>query len=151
MLYLDWEYRIMKNLDLNKSLEQLENDQWIKPDFDSSLVEKCHQLRKLPLRELNVESYRILIGQNIGLQYLIPLAIQELQKNPLAEGDFYEGDLLCNVLRVEKKFWDDNKELIVAVREIINVAQKMIKDTEMEIKNDIGDAILVFEKSVENK
>ena len=142
----------MKNIDLNKSLEEIENEHWDKEGFDSTLIEKCYQLRKLPLRELNVESYRILIGQNVGLPYLIPLALKELQKDPLVEGDFYRGDLLCNVLTIDKKFWNDNKELISVVKSIVESAQKKIKSDNLkdttEIIKNIDDAIKVFKRNI---
>lgn len=51
-----------------------------------------------------------MIGQNIGLDYLIPLAIDKLKDNILAEGDFHEGDFLKNVLTCNKKYWLNNKE-----------------------------------------
>ena len=46
-----------------------------------------------------VEDLRIMIGQEIGLDYLIPVAVAELEREPLAEGDYYPGDLLANVIR----------------------------------------------------
>jgi len=41
-----------------------------------------------------------MIGQGIGLRFLLPRALEELQKNPFAEGDFFEGDLLVAVAGV---------------------------------------------------
>jgi len=46
------------------------------------------------LRQFSVEDLHIMVGQSIGLPYSVPLALQHLPKNPLAEGDFYLGDLL---------------------------------------------------------
>ena len=46
-----------------------------------------------------------MIRQSIGLKFLIPFAIDVLEKNPFVSGDHYFGDLLCAVLSVEKKFW----------------------------------------------
>ena len=81
-----------------KTLENLEKDFWGKPDFDSHLVTRCYELRKLPLDNFTTEDLRIMIGQEIGLDYLIPLAIEVLTIDLFAEGDFFEGDLLKNVL-----------------------------------------------------
>jgi hypothetical protein len=39
-----------------------------------------------------------MIGQKIGLPYLVPLAINALEQDPLAQGDYYPGDLLANVI-----------------------------------------------------
>lgn len=50
-----------------------------------------------------------MIGQQIGLDYLIPLALEVLRKDLFAEGDLFEGDLLKNVLAIKTEFWDKNK------------------------------------------
>jgi hypothetical protein len=36
---------------------------------------------------------------------LVPLAVARLDREPLAEGDFYPGDLLAAVLRVPAEYW----------------------------------------------
>lgn len=46
-----------------------------------------------------------MIGQRIGLPWLFPLALEALEAEPLAEGDFYPGDLLAAVLRVGPDLW----------------------------------------------
>ena len=78
----------------SKTVENLENDFWGEPMDDSHLVLTCHRLRKKPLGDFETEDLRIMIGQNIGLKYFIPLAIDTLLDNVLAEGNLYEGDLL---------------------------------------------------------
>ena len=50
-----------------------------------------------------VEDLQIMIGQQIGLPYLVPITLQRLRANVLAEGAFYPGDLLANVLRVDEQ------------------------------------------------
>tara|TARA_Y100001935_G_C16836761_1_gene282061 strand:- start:36 stop:443 length:408 start_codon:yes stop_codon:yes gene_type:complete len=89
-----------------KSLESLEKDNWgAIPTDESYLVTTCYSLRKSPLNKLNVENLRMLIGQNIGLKYLIPIALDILEQNVMAEGDFYEGDLLKSVLTSNPEYW----------------------------------------------
>ena len=51
-----------------------------------------------------------MIGQQISLRFLIPRAIDVLRTNPLAEGDYYPGDLLTAVLRADKAYWQANVE-----------------------------------------
>lgn len=80
--------------DLSKTLEELEGDVWPDPTYDSYLVTTVHTLRKKPVREFEVEDLRIMIGQGVGLKYLLPEVFKVLMDNPLAGGDFYEGDLL---------------------------------------------------------
>ncbi len=83
---------------VHRTLEQLEKDVWSEPDYPSHLVETCHRLRKKPLRDFTTEDLRIMIGQDIGTPFLLPLALDRLEDKPLAAGDFYEGDLLQAVL-----------------------------------------------------
>jgi contact-dependent growth inhibition (CDI) system CdiI-like immunity protein len=65
-------------------------------------------LRHVPLREFNSEDLRIMIGQNIGLQYLVPLALERLDRHSLTHGDYYPGDLLASTLRADHNFWRDH-------------------------------------------
>ncbi|PTX18272.1 hypothetical protein C8N40_10671 [Pontibacter mucosus] len=51
-----------------------------------------------------------MIGQNIGLRYLIPLALDKLDENILADGDLYDGDLLQVVLKSDKEYWKAERE-----------------------------------------
>ncbi len=95
---------------LSKTLENLEKSYWTESEHDSHLVTTCHKLRKKPLNEFEIEDFRIMIGQNIGLKFLIPLALDILENNILAEGNFYEGDLLLAVLTSEKHFWESQPE-----------------------------------------
>jgi len=95
----------MSDSDRSKSLQHLEGQDWGEPTYDSHLVTECHRLRRIPLHEFTAENLRIMIGQQIGLPYLIPLALEMLRGNPFTAGDLYEGDLLAAVLRADSRFW----------------------------------------------
>src|SRR5262245_53553124 len=92
----------------SSTLEQLEGKNWGEPSYDSHLVTECHRLRRVPLRDFTVENLRIMIGQDIGLRYLMPLAVAKLRNDPLAEGMHFPGDLMCSVLRVSREFWEND-------------------------------------------
>lgn len=96
---------------LHRTLEDLEGDRWGEPEYPSHLVTECHRLRKVPLREFTVENLRIMIGQNIGSRHLVPIALERLETDPLAEGDFCTGDLLCSVLSLPPEFWIEHPAL----------------------------------------
>ena len=81
-----------------KTLDELENVVWGPPPFDSHLVITCCRLRTKPIDEFTVEDLRIMIGQKISLQHLIPLAVSVVESEPLAQGSYFPGDLLANVL-----------------------------------------------------
>ncbi|WP_370027602.1 contact-dependent growth inhibition system immunity protein [Planotetraspora sp. GP83] len=50
-----------------------------------------HRLRTpgKPLADLTIEDLRLLIGQRIGLPCLVPIAVEWLDHDPMAEGDMY--------------------------------------------------------------
>jgi CDI immunity proteins len=106
---------VKTGFDRNKSIEELEGVDWGEPNSDSSLVTTCHRLRRKPLNRFTEEDLRIMIGQKISLPYLIPLAIERLEEDPLVETCFFRGDLLAVVLRVGEPFWSDHPELFERV------------------------------------
>ena len=97
--------------DRNKSLQQLDGQDWGEPTFDSHLVTECHRLHRVPLRDFTVEDLRITIGQNIGLEHLVPLALERLRDDPFAEGAHYPCDLLVTMLGAAAQFWQRHSEL----------------------------------------
>ena len=101
----------MTDFDRSKSLQDLEQQDWGEPTYHSSLVSTCHRLRRQPLNEFSVADLRIMIGQKIGLRFLVPLAAERLETEPLVEGYFYPGDLLGAVLMVDEAFWALQPEL----------------------------------------
>jgi hypothetical protein len=102
-----------------KTLEELDGEKWGEPNFPSHLVTTCHRLRNVPIGQLNVEELRILLGQSIGVTYLVPLALEILEANPLAEGDFYPGDLLCSVLRLNPNIWRQHPDWAAHLQSIV--------------------------------
>ena len=69
-----------------KSIEQLEKDIWNNPsEFPSDMVAKCYRFRKISIAELTNEQIRLLISQQIGVKYLIGIALEKLERNILTE------------------------------------------------------------------
>ena len=121
-----------------KSLENLENDYWREPTYDSNLVKTCHSLRKKPIKDFEIEDLRIMIGQNIGLKFLIPVALDKLRDNILAEGDYYEGDLLKAVLTSETEFWNTEPELTKDLEAIILDKEERLKEQAPELLKSLA-------------
>ena len=118
-----------------KTLETLENDEWGPDTYNSHLTSTIHQLRKKVLNDYTVEDIRITIGQQMGLPYLVLLAIDVLKENISAEGDLYEGDLLAAVLKINAKFWKDNSEYWNTVNSLIKTKKQKVM--QMKIDTDI--------------
>ncbi|MCW3816178.1 contact-dependent growth inhibition system immunity protein [Micromonospora sp. DR5-3] len=66
------------------TIEQLEFDVWPDPGPDASfLVRRCWELQRKPLAGFTVEDLRIMLGQEIGVPALLPIAVQVLLRDPL--------------------------------------------------------------------
>ena len=114
----------MRGFDTAKSLEQLEHFDYGKPDRDDTqLVKTCVKLARTPLDKFTIGDLHLMIGQRFGLQFLIPFAIERLQRDALIEARFYPGDLLVSVLQVEGEFWHEHPEWRV---EIARLAEQAI-------------------------
>ncbi|HWD05917.1 MAG TPA: contact-dependent growth inhibition system immunity protein [Amycolatopsis sp.] len=88
------------------TLEQLEAMSWgDAPADESYLVRTVHDLRRKPLGQMSVEDLRILLGQDEGTDFLLPYALTALEANPLAEGDYYPGDLLASAMSLPPERW----------------------------------------------
>ncbi|MFC4502147.1 MULTISPECIES: contact-dependent growth inhibition system immunity protein [Streptomyces] len=104
----------------DRSLEELERDRWSVPSGgETRLMATVRGLRRKPIGGLTVEDMRLLIRQDVGLAYLLPLAVEVLRVDPLAEGDMYEGDLLAAVLTRSAEVWSGSPELERDVRLIV--------------------------------
>jgi hypothetical protein len=110
----------------DKTLEELDGGNWGEPNYNSHLVTNCHRLRRVPIKNFTVEDLRLMIGQGIGLRYLIPLALVRLEDDPFAEGDYYPGDLLKNVLEIARDFWERYPELGRKMKVIVERAKAQI-------------------------
>ena len=70
-----------------------------------------------------------MIGQSVGSLRLVPIAVARLELEPLAEGNYYAGDLLCNVLRVERAFWDGQSDLRKRMMKVAASARDTTEET----------------------
>lgn len=108
----------MNSINRGKTLDELERLVWLHSNFGPHVVQESRRLRTVPIGHLSVEDLRLLIGQGIGLPHLVPLVIERLTENPLAEGAHYRGDLLNFVLALPEAFWREHPALNNEVVEI---------------------------------
>ena len=134
---------------MSETLEDLEGNVW--PVIDSNdvsfLIVRCNELRKKPIAEFEVEDLRIMIGQSIGLNYLLPEALKVLSRDILAEGDFYEGDLLSSVLTVEREYWKENTSVWKEVLLLVEANYEILEEgLEKSLFDKLYSEIVVFKK-----
>ncbi|WP_258098724.1 contact-dependent growth inhibition system immunity protein [Marinoscillum pacificum] len=141
----NWRYKNLASLE-KKNLGPT-------PSYGSYLATTVHELYKKQLSEFTIEDLRIMIGQNIGLPFLIPLAIEQLAIDLLAEGDMYEGDLLVNVLKSDVAYWKSEKPNWKKVVDLYFKNKVMLDevDTTNSIRNGWIEAFHEFKKFHEKK
>ncbi len=101
------------------TLDTVDPPAWGPPPPDAPpLIKRCHQLRTKALRDFTDEDLRIMIGQQIALTRLVPLALDRLRRDPLVEGDCHTGDLLASVLRADAAVWEWSPDLTVEMRKL---------------------------------
>jgi len=110
-----------------RTLDELEGVTWGDPPPKASyLVGTLHALRKKPISEFTTEDLRICIAQQVGVQWLVHAALAVLERDPLAAGDFYEGDLLLAVMRGRLSYSHDGA-LVARVRDVVQRARKLLQ------------------------
>ena len=118
-------------MNLSRTIEQLEAKPWPEPTPSATeLIRRCHALRRIPVGQLEPGDLRVLIGQDIALKYLVPLALAALRAEPMLEADYYPGDLLVALMSVEHGFWANNQESLAQLGRLVRQAQELIAANE---------------------
>ena len=116
------------------------------PYDDSSVVQHMYYLFHTPARRWTVEDYRYLVGQETGLDIILPKVFEILQHDIKVSGGFYDGDLLDNVLQINEDFWEQHKDLYnTACMLIKNNMEKLSKTEYSTDKKLLEDATAFLE------
>lgn len=125
------------DFDRNLSLEQLDGQRWPDPGPDATgLVKGVHSLRRRPVGSLKAHELARLIGQDVGLRWLLPVALEILRDTAPEEaaGGFYDDDLLVAVLTCKQEAWQEAPELAEELREILGMLTDLGEFVEPEVK-----------------
>ncbi|MFV0529991.1 MAG: contact-dependent growth inhibition system immunity protein [Flavobacteriales bacterium] len=99
---------------MDKSLKKL----GVKWEFDipsegnsTPIQLRSYSLYQKQLSQYKLDDIRFMIGQEIGSQYLVEIAIGYLKNDILLDAAYYEGDLLNIILKLPLLFWEKHSEL----------------------------------------
>ncbi|MFE9929909.1 contact-dependent growth inhibition system immunity protein [Streptomyces sp. NPDC005533] len=113
-----------KDRERTRTLEDLEGDVWPEPPAESTrLVKAVHRLRRRPVGELTAYELGRLVGQDVGLPWTLPLALEILRETAPAQSDgaFYDDDLLSAVLTRKAETWAAHPALTRDIQDILRV------------------------------
>ena len=137
----------------NKSISELENWKWnedIPTTDDSFVIRNFYRLHNIPISDYLLADFRFMIGQNTGLDFLVPLALKKLQENIFIEADLYPGDLLCSLFLIDEEpnYWQAHEEEKQELIRLYSEQKRMlgVLDVSEEIKVKIKKAYKEFAK-----
>lgn len=117
----------------DRTLTQLEGDDWGESTYPSYVVTNTHRLRHKPLREFTAEDLRFMLGQQNSLPVLMPMALDVLEADPFAGGDMYEGALLNMAVRADPQFWRAHPRLWYRMDMVLLVVRQIHELLEREV------------------
>ncbi len=127
---------------LDKTLQQLLDIKWTAEntptDEDSNVVRRGYSVTLKQLKDFTYEDVRFCLSQEIGLIFVVPMAIDILNNDILAEGHMYPGDIVRNLLRVDAEFWNLHTDLALEVKRVCTCGlEQLLADQELDghIKN----------------
>ncbi|MGW3246122.1 contact-dependent growth inhibition system immunity protein [Streptomyces sp. NPDC001070] len=112
------------SFDRGLSIETLEGDVWPDPpEASTGLVRSVHALRRRPVGTLTPWDLSRLIGQDVGLTFTLPLALEILRDTAprQVESGFYDDDLLTAVLTRKTATWASFPGLAAEVEETLEM------------------------------
>ncbi|WP_424941687.1 contact-dependent growth inhibition system immunity protein [Aliiroseovarius crassostreae] len=104
----------LTQIDLTRTIEQIEGVVWPMPCCAPYLVAQSHALRRKPIGTFTTEDLRLMVDQDVGAAILKPLVLARLADSPLAEGAYYPGDLL----EAAMKRWPEDAEVRRLAQEV---------------------------------
>lgn len=108
--------------DPTQSLERLEGQRWPDSPRDAtSLVKAVHALRRRPVGDLRPDELARLITQDVGLSWLLPIAVRILRDTApgQATGGWYDDDLLYAVVTRNPRVWEQSPDLAHELRRAV--------------------------------
>ena len=115
---------------LDKSIEQIENVYWNdQKEYVSRLAEKCHALRKIKIRDLQIRQMITLLIHDIGAAWLMPIVLEKMRANILEEDEEDGSCFLNSVEFFSEAIWERNPEYGTALLQILRDKEEEITDS----------------------
>jgi hypothetical protein len=128
-----------------KSIDELEGYA-PSSSVSTKVVEDVLVARKIPVAQLMPAQMRLLISQRQGTKYLVPFVVELLEKEPWIEADYYPGDLLALVARLDPGFWPPGNEwknrFLQLFKHALSIAPSLDDDTRnTTVESEVREAL----------
>lgn len=107
-----------------KTLTQLERDDWGPCTSESEIIQRLFRLRHKPLKLLALDDLRTAIHFGVGLNYVLPIVLDLLWNDPWLDSGNYTGDLLEAALRVGSDFYLSHPDYY---RKVMGIAAEAVR------------------------
>ncbi|MBK0404973.1 hypothetical protein I5M27_18455 [Adhaeribacter sp. BT258] len=111
-----------------KSIQELENDYW--PDqsnYPTGLVERCHNFRKIKIKDLQIHQIITLLIQDIGSDFLMPIVLEKMGSNILEEDDFDGSSFIESLEFFSNEIFKRNPQYLNAILDLIERKKEEIE------------------------
>jgi len=123
----------------SKSLASIEG-KWTseipREDYSSSIQLRTYRLYHEALVNYSLDDIRFMIGQQMGLSYLVPMALGNLSIDIMIEASYYEGDLLQSILILPDGFWIKHMNLLKTTCNILYVQKSKVEKLDLSFEAD---------------
>jgi hypothetical protein len=79
-----------------------------------------------PIGQLGPAELRLLLGHGRGLRWLLPLALERLEREPFVAGDRGPGDLLTAALTVDPAEWAREPACLARLAGVVEAARAQV-------------------------
>jgi hypothetical protein len=105
-----------------------------------------HELRRRPIGTLEPDELARLISQDVGLPWLLPLAVEILRATApgQAAGGWYDDDLLYAVVTRRPEVWADAPDLARTLKEAVAI----LTDLSRYVKDEVDGFLASLPKEI---
>jgi len=124
-------------MEKDKSISEIKGLPEVKSEFGSSLEKNILKAEQKPIKELTNEDLRILLGQNLHLELIVPIVLDRLKFDILTRSEDLDVMLLTKLLQIESNYWEDNPEIKNTFDSLIKNNRQNIEEPQNKDKIDL--------------
>lgn len=107
---------------------------------DSYVVRKYYEIYNKPFKDFTAEDLRYAIIQKDYIEYIIPFALDMLEKDPFPETIYGKTAFFESILLLPMDFWKENKRFKII---IVNIINDVLSRSEIEKLSEIDKYFII--------